>query len=304
MESARDRVTLEPVDAEDLWLLAEVDKNGYICRGCELTVYPASYLKSNLQRPHFRTPRGQQHLQGCDIEGEEKTVASGKRGSVRNELLTSLGLSPARLLLRNERSVVDPTAHPSPSGSTRTTRSGSSGNGEARSQGRRSAQSIRRICRAFINFPYDRALSLEVPGVDVSTYQQVFKKLRGNGIEVMPSLRIFYGELSWGRADANEDNLLITLSAGEWGKADNKYVRPYRVKVSWADWSKAKRTTVTTELDVVRQEGIDAKKSGSKDRPYVFFLGRQDDEDPSVFHVEDHRLICGLLATITYPAND
>lgn len=79
MESARNRVTMEVVDAEDLWLLPAVDKYGYICRGCDLTVYPASYLKTNLQRPHFRSPHGQEHLEGCDIEGDEKTVASGKR---------------------------------------------------------------------------------------------------------------------------------------------------------------------------------------------------------------------------------
>lgn len=302
MESARNRVTMEVVDAEDLWLLPEVDKYGYICRGCDLTVYPASYLKTNLQRPHFRSPHGQEHLQGCDIEGDEKTVASGKKGSVRNKLQTSPALSPARLVLRNERPIVDPTAQPSPSGATRSVRTGSSGNGEARPQGRRSAQSIRRICRAFINFPYDRDLSLEVPGVEATTYQQVFKKLRGEGVEDLPSQKILYGELSWGRAEDDDDNLLITLSAGEWGKEAKRYVRPYRVRVSWAGWSDAKRTTVTNELEVVRQEGIDAKKSGSKDRPYIFFLGRQDPDDPSIFHVDDHRLICGLLATITYPA--
>ncbi len=56
MESARNRVTMEVVDAEDLWLLPAVDKYGYICRGCDLTVYPASYLKTNLQRPIFEAP--------------------------------------------------------------------------------------------------------------------------------------------------------------------------------------------------------------------------------------------------------
>ncbi|MDU8459100.1 MULTISPECIES: hypothetical protein [Pseudomonas syringae group] len=292
---------MDVVDAEDLWLLTEVDKYGYICRGCELTVYPASYLKTNLQRPHFRSPHGKKHMQGCDIEGDEKAVASGKKGSVRNKLETSSALSPARLVLRDERPIVDPIASPLSSGATRSGGTGSSGNGEARPQGRRSAQSIRRICRAFINFPYDRDLSLEIPGVEATTYQHVFKKLRGKGIEHLPSQKIFYGELSWARAEDDEDNLLITLSAGEWGTDAKRYVQPYKVQISWADWSNAKRTMVTNELEVVRQEGIDAKKDGSKDRPYIFFLGHQDEGDPSIFHVDDHRLICGLLATMTYP---
>ena len=199
MESARNRVTMEVVDAEDLWLLPAVDKYGYICRGCDLTVYPASYLKTNLQRPHFRSPHGQEHLEGCDIEGDEKTVASGKRalcGASYRQVPPchrhgwSLGMSD-RLSI--------PLLSPSPSGASRSVRTGSSGNGEARPQGRRSAQSIRRICRAFINFPYDRDLSLEVPGVEATTYQQVFKKLRGEGVEDLPSQKIFYGELQLGQ---------------------------------------------------------------------------------------------------------
>ncbi|NNG60050.1 hypothetical protein HKD51_00440 [Pseudomonas fragi] len=56
-----------------------------------------------------------------------------------------------------------------------------------------------------------------------------------------------------------------------------------------------------TEIDVLREEGIEAKKKNSKDRPWVFFIGEQDKDDPAIFNVTDHRLICGLLGTITYP---
>ncbi|MBD9613715.1 hypothetical protein IB245_19635 [Pseudomonas sp. PDM02] len=55
------------------------------------------------------------------------------------------------------------------------------------------------------------------------------------------------------------------------------------------------------EIDVLREEGIEAKKKNSKERPWVFFIGEQDEKDLAIFNVSDHRLVCGLLGTITYP---
>lgn len=51
-------------------------------------------------------------------------------------------------------------------------------------------------------------------------------------------------------------------------------------------------------MDVVREEGIKAKKKNLKDRAYVFFIGDQDENDPTFFNVSDHRLICGLLGAL------
>lgn len=301
MESARDRKTMEIVEAEDLWLLPEVDTYGYICRGCKLDVFPASYQKTNLQRPHFRSARGKDHFEGCDIEGEKKTVSKGRTGSVRKELETSAALSPARLKLRNERTVVDVDLPPSAAQTTSVSKSRSGDVGEERPKGRRSANSIRPICRAFIDFPYDRDLSLEVPGIDDTTYQYAFKKLRGEGIETFTRAKIFYAELHWSKPEEEGDYLYINLSAGEWVKDPPKLVRPYRIRVCREDWSKAKRTVVRNEIDVLREEGIEAKKKNSKERPWVFFIGEQDEKDPAIFNVTDHRLVCGLLGTITYP---
>ncbi|WP_277759186.1 hypothetical protein [Pseudomonas sp. A34-9] len=301
MESARDRKTMEIVEAEDLWLLPEVDTYGYICRGCKLDVFPASYQKTNLQRPHFRSARGKDHFEGCDIEGEKKTVSKGRTGSVRKELETSAALSPARLKLRNERTVVDVDLPPSAAQTISVSKSRSGDVGEERPKGRRSANSIRPICRAFIDFPYDRDLSLEVPGIDDTTYQYAFKKLRGEGIETFTRAKIFYAELHWSKPEEEGDYLYINLSAGEWVKDPPKLVRPYRIRVCREGWSKAKRTVVRNEIDVLREEGIEAKKKNSKERPWVFFIGEQDEKDPAIFNVTDHRLVCGLLGTITYP---
>lgn len=300
MESARDKHTNEIVEAEELWQLPSVDRDGYECGSCAVDVYPASYLKTNLKRPYFSLFRNTDHLNGCDVEGDKKTVAKGKKGSVRDELETSPGLSPSRLTLRDERVAVDPTLlrTSTQTSSTRSVRRDVDSETE-KPLGRRAANTIRPICRAFLNFPFDRNMSLDVPGIEDKTYWTAFKKLgAGNkGIEQFDRSKIFYAELAWAKAQEDEDSLVIPLSAGEWS-TERKLVRPYRVRVCWAEWSKYKQTVVRNEMDVVREEGIKAKKQNLKDRAYVFFIGDQDKDDQTIFNVSDHRLICGLLGAL------
>ncbi|QQX59714.1 hypothetical protein [Pseudomonas chlororaphis] len=301
MESARDRYTREMVEGEDLWMLPQVDTYGYECGGCGIPVFPVSYEQSNLQRPHFRKQKKTPHKDGCNIDGDEKTIARGKKGSVRNELETSPDLSPSRLVLIDERPVVDPDRKPS-SEQTSTVRDTKRSEDEeiARPKGRRAANSIRPICRAFIRFPFDRTMSLDVPGVDDKTYLQAFKKLGGKGVDLFSRVRVFYAELAWARPQEEGDFLVIPLSAGEWCD-EKRWIKQYRVRVDRSKWSKHKRTKVSNELEVARLEGIDAKKTDSKLRPYVFFVAEQDSAEPEFFNISDHRLICAVVGTISYP---
>ena len=79
---------------------------------------------------------------------------------------------------------------------------------------RRKAQSLRPIYRAFINFPHDRDISLEIPGIQTDNYLMVFKKL-GSPIQKYPNTKIYYSELLWLPLIQNEERLIIPL-AGEW----------------------------------------------------------------------------------------
>lgn len=78
-------------------------------------------------------------------------------------------------------------------------------------------------------------------------------------------------------------------------------MRGHRVRVEWADWSKAKRTYARNEIEVARKEAIAAKNKGTKEKGYLFFVGDQDTDDATLFRVADHRLICCLVDEITYP---
>jgi hypothetical protein len=167
MDSAQDKFTGEIVEAEQLWLVDNVDKDRYICRGCGIKVTPASYRPENLVRPYF-TARDGDHESKCDVAGEKKLVARGKKGRLSTATEGFPAPYPSRLVLRELRAVVDSN------GSDAGDRLRAEDNGRRRTSDggtstpnrRRVANTIRPICRTFINFPYDRHLDLEVPGID------------------------------------------------------------------------------------------------------------------------------------------
>ncbi|NKQ09078.1 hypothetical protein [Pseudomonas sp. SST3] len=295
MDNARDCVTKGIIEAEDLKLLAVVDTYGYQCTGCDTQAFPRSYRPENLLRAHFqiRDPHGP----NCKAEGESKILAQGKSGSVQQELETYPGLSPARLQLIDTRTIVDPALPRIEKQTQSVGRQDTTGN-TARREGRRAANSIRPICRAFLCFPYDRHLSLEVPGVAPTTYQTAFKKLRSKGFELFAQARVFYGELAWSHAVESSEHLTISLNAGEW--ADKK-LSPYQVIVHWQEWSAVARGRLKNELEVARKEGMEARKAKQASRSYLFFIGNQDAQNSALFHVMDHRLICTLHDELVFP---
>ncbi|WP_234419421.1 hypothetical protein, partial [Xanthomonas fragariae] len=44
-----------------------------------------------------------------------------------------------------------------------------------------------------------------------------------------------------------------------------------------------------------------AKNSDSKKMGWLFFIGRQDEEALTLFHVDDHRVICCFVVEMVYP---
>lgn len=150
MDNARDRITQEIVEAEDLKLLEAVDTYGYQCPGCQTHAFPRSYRPENLVRAHFqlRDP----HVSGCEVEGETKVIAQGKRGSVQQELETSPGLSPARLQLIEDRTIVDP-ALPHTESQTQSVRRSDGATGLVRREGRRVSKQYSSYLPCFFALP-------------------------------------------------------------------------------------------------------------------------------------------------------
>lgn len=292
MESAIDRITGDIIEAEQLWLIENVDNERYVCRGCGAKAIPSSYRPENVVRPYFKST----HTPDCDVTGESKLIARGRKEKLGSRLTGFPAPYPSRLVLVDEREVVDGlprggrTIPPEADGRPR------GGGGAPGVQRRRSAGTIRPICRAFINFPYDRYLDLIVPGIDATTYAQVFKKLKPDEVLGYPDTKIFYAPIRWTAATSSDEYLEATLNAGAW--EEKKLAKPYRVRVKWEDWSKSKRSYVANELEAARKEVIVEAKKKSAKKGYIFFIGKQDSQDSALFHVDDHRLICCLVDEI------
>lgn len=311
MDTARDIHTQEPVEAEDLRQLTNVDPQGYECHGhnCRIPAIPCSYGPNNVVRPYFKYLEA--HGAECDVVAETALVALGNRTSVRSQLLTSPGLSPAKLHLVDIRYRTEPGDSVDDNVAARR-RSGINARRppEPRPPGRRAANSIRAICRAFLRFPHDRDLSLTISGVDASSYQTAFKFLHSSTspLSTFPRKRIFFARMSWKEPITDDMSLTIRLDAGSW--ADRK-LTCYKLIVDWSTWSQTARTRLMKELEIARLENREADKSdrakekpakgASSPRTYVFFLGDQDSEDPSLFHVEDARLLCTVNGTLLFP---
>ena len=301
MDSAQDKYTLEIVEAEQLWLLDVVDKERYICRGCGIKVTPASYHPTNVVRPYFAARDGD-HQPGCDVDGEKKLVAKGKKGRLSTPRDGFPVSYPSRLILRDLRQVVDAEGANRPttgSGGDRSRNDGSGAAGQGRAR-RRDANTIRPICRTFINFPYDRDLELSIPGVDATSYRSAFKKLKWDELARYTNAKLFYAAIRWNKPVETEEYLEITVDAGV--RDANKLLQGHRVRAEWVTWSKAKRSYVRNEIEAARKEAIEAKAKNPKIKGYLFFMGEQDATDESLFHVTDYRLICCLVDEITYPA--
>lgn len=303
MESARDKRTGEIVEAEDLWLLEDVDTSGYVCWGCGIEMYPSAWQKGSKKRPSFNKMPGKEHI-NCDADAESTVVKQGQKKSVRHLLDCAPGLMPAGLKLIEKRPVVDPstTSGENNSSSIRSALSTSSEGHPPARQSRRPVNAIRQICRAFIRFPYDRSMSLKILGIDADTYMTVFKKLK-DPIQSYPDRRVFYSQLLWQNFEQNDSRLIIPLS-GEWAKNEFGKLKPsrsYKLHVEWADWSQVKRTALRNELDAAQGEAKDAGKKKLQDRAQVFFIGEQSTADHEIFYVTDYRLICAIIGYVSYP---
>lgn len=303
MDSAQDKVTGEIIEAEQLWLIENVDRDRYICRGCGIKLIPKSFEQDNVRRPYFAQLPGLDHIPGCDVDGEKKLVKAGRTKRLSTAQEGFPAPYPSRLVLIDERPVVDgdaprdtePKGHRNGQGTPRPE------SGNTSTPRKRAANTIRPICRTFIRFPYDRDLDLSIPGINAKNYLTAFKKIKWDELCRYSEARIFYSPILWKKATETEEYLEVLVDAGE--REDKKLTNGYRVRIEWAEWSKAKRTYVRNELEAARKEAIDAKGKDSKTKlkGYLFFIGEQDIRDMTLFKVRDHRLICCLVDEIIYP---
>ncbi|RPD83950.1 hypothetical protein EGK75_11870 [Neisseria weixii] len=294
MESAIDKHTGKIIDAEQLWELDFVDSYGYLCRGCHIQVTPCSFRAENKKRPYFSAKLG--HKPDCDVEGDAEIVKKAKKQRISTDRGFPASF-PNRLLLKDTREVTSSTEAPAAISAYRTRAGRTEGTDTVKRTRTWAAQTIRSICRVFLNYPYDRDLPLSIPDINGKTYQEIFWRLSNKGIVQYKEPHIFYAPISWHKLNQTEAYLEIQTGCGRW--ENSKLIESYQIRVNWKDWRAKKRSVVLQEIEAARLECIQAR--GSKRKGWLFFIGIQDKGNPGVFYVTDHRLICCIVDEMIYP---
>jgi hypothetical protein len=293
MDSAKDKYTGQVVDGEQLWLINVVDKDGYVCRGCGVLVNPVSFEKGLKTRPHFREYPKYPHEIWCNIEGEEELIKTAKKKSIKNENGFPCSF-PHKLELIDSRKKVSNEGGSEEATNSRFASSGKEGaSGSSSSVSKWVARTIRPICRTYNNFPKDRDLPLSITGLFGDIYNDIIRKLSSQEIVKYTKNHLLYAPISWKRPTTDGENFIFELSYGYWTKNG---LTPYKVVIDSSDWSQAKVSYILEELEVARNEAIQAKKKDKKARTksWLFFIGEQSVDSPDTFTVNDHRLICCL----------
>lgn len=283
MEIALDIQTNLLVDGEDLWALeGNVDKERYRCPGCGVKVKPASFLKDkNEKRPYFRElQKTDPHKKWCDIAGEKQLKLKAKKQKVFNENKILPSFIPISLSLIDIRRKIDPHAE-----SIVEPTSGRNYNC--------TAQNIRRLCKYYIDYPYDRNLPLTLPNIGKYSYEKLFSGIPNKIININTS-RILFAPIQFSSPKILESEIVIELSRGAWNKEFTQIIEKYNLIIHTSNWSKSKKTMFHRELELVRLQAIHTNNR-TKNKSWIFFLGEQDHQDLRVFHVHDHRLVCALF---------
>ena len=299
MDSARDKYSREIIDAEQLWDMEVVDKEGYECPGCGIQVFPASFKKHiNKRRPYF-TPMDNKHVQPCGVDGLEKLVRKAKHERMGSPDGFPVPF-PNKLILTDTRPVTATTAgslgaatDPRPS-----TRPNSARNDSYHGH---TVKTIRPICRVFMEYPHDRDhLELGIPGCPGATYTTVFSKLSYFGIRPLSvPTRLFYAALRWNTPSNNEDHIEWQLDAGTWTKGEKRPSQFYRVRIAWASWTEHQRETLRHEIEIAQDEV--KGKSDQPEKAWLFFVGTQDADDPGLLVAERYQFVCCRIGEMVWP---
>lgn len=304
MDSAKDLTDGSIVSAFELWDLGDVEKDRYVCRGCSIRVFPASYRRNeNKVSPYFATPRGARHESDCEVSGTERLLAQPmtRRLSLKNGLFPK-GY-PNKVVFRDERPIVSPEpvdAQPAPA---RRTAVASTTDGHLPQRERSfTVGTIRLPCQYFVGYAGNRKdLVLEVPGVRRGTYDGVFRRLKYDRVIHYSTRHIFYARIQWTTPPRAETaSLLITLHHGD--REAKRLGRPYVVRIGWADRQRGARDAVHHELEDALAKADESRRVGGPLEPWLFLVGNQEPGDDANFVVRDHRLICSLAAKVISPA--
>lgn len=146
-------------------------------------------------------------------------------------------------------------------------------------------------------------MPLSIPDIAGNTYDKIFKYLKNGKPEFFAAPKhLYYAPIRWtAEPVASESFYEITLSVGEWDDASKRYKSLSKVRVDWSEWSQSRRNSLMREINVTKDEASEKAKTDSQIKGLLFFIGSQDSGDPSIFHADNYRFICGLTGKLFWP---
>jgi hypothetical protein len=153
----------------------------------------------------------------------------------------------------------------------------------------KTVKTLKLLVKHFISFPEDeyRKLSLTVPGVGLSTYRDVFQRLRWCPGYEYKAVRIYFAELIWKHTQIEANRIYLPTVEGDW--ADSPPTRSLYLELDMSKWAEKHK-----ELTRQRVESCIANsKSPEKQKAWIFFLGNQVEghELKLQLYRNDYRLI-------------
>lgn len=274
---------------EELRELEIVDADIYCCPDYSTPLKPVSYLKSNKKRTCFFYLKSKLHSEDCVYNENSKLIKTAQTQSTSTEEGFPFPY-PSKLVLNNENvelsNGIDDGIESLNSGNKKT---------ECNYRNRetnhhRTVSTIKNIVRHFVTFPNDRDVMLSIPFVSShqTSYRSIFKNIWGG--DIYKDFYIFYSKIFWSKPQIYDDYIEIKLMAGVWENNQQKESCWLRINI---DSSNSRhRNLVLKEINTTIEEAVDKK---DKVYGYLFFLGKQDNDDEFMFHVDSYKLISSIV---------
>ncbi len=285
MDTARDKISLEHIDAEELWHIRPVDQDGFICIGCRLKSTPCSHNRTkNKRRPYFRFDNPDNHADDCFYEQDKALANLAKKKKISTP--DGFPLSHPSTLILDDVKIID--------GKNNIENRQRNGNGSYDRNGspsvtkrkhNYSVKTISSIAKHYLKFPYDRKfMELNIAGIEGCNYSEVIKQLPDE-IVIFQELKMRVGRLNNYKAiEITDSEITIPTLNGSW--LNKKPDKLYGIVINIESWSDSKKEYIINSVKTSQDE----HKENNKNKTYVFFIGEQSKTDYREFFVEDYRL--------------
>lgn len=301
--------TTTPITARQVerWPKPDRDAATFLCAGCLVAVSPWN-MHSDKKSPTFSIGKGEPHAADCDRKSPRDNPLRCRDRETTLDGTASSGV-PHRLVLVDRTITTEnisdgATDTDAETDSRRRSRAGS-GTALSVPGGRsRDAHALGRVVDTWLHLATNRARnaqSLDVPGVETNSYLTVFKRISA-WTEDIPRLapRVFYAELRWSEAPSEDGDLLtITLHPQQ---HRNRSRNPFlcTLTIDRTGWPTGRRNALHRELDWAYRHAREAWRADKSSALQVFAIAQQHPHDPTMFAIDDSRLIYLTNHTITH----